>query len=373
MTPPIPPYSPLPPHSSAFLSAGLAETLRSKSAEAEVNRDLHPDQMGLIYKQQWFRMLLPEVHSLSSPKKPPLSLSQLVRLEEGISWADGSVGWTVTLCSGAGWFAGFFPPAAFPDIFSDKQLCLAGSGAPSGEAHIVPGGYRISGRWDYASGALHATAFTANCVIMENGQRLLTDDGSPLVRSFLFRKEEVSVIKNWNTIGLIATGSYAFEVRNAMIPSDRCFDIEPSQAKGSHPIYHYPFLQLAEATLAANLSGMGIHFLDCATDFFYRRIRSGRVPANAAGEMDEALAAAQNTIQTKRTEFYKTLDHSWESQTDFDAVSRCSRGLVTAVLRMVDKLYPYGGLGAARPDTELNRVWRDLHTASQHNLLVFGR
>ncbi len=373
MTPPVPPYPSLPLHPSAFLSAGIADILRSKSAEAEVNRDLHPDQLALIYSQQWFRMLLPEGHSLSSPKTPPLSLPQLVRLEEGISWADGSVGWTVTLCSGAGWFAGFFPPADFTDIFSDQQLCLAGSGSPSGEAHIIPGGYRVSGRWDYASGALHATAFTANCVILENGKKVLTDDGLPLVRPFLFRKEEVFVDRNWNTIGLIATGSHAFEVSNAEMPADRCFDITPGRAKDSHPIYRYPFLQLAEATLAANLSGMGIHFLDCATSFFDQRIGLGRVPAEAAREMKTVLEEAGNIIQTKRAEFYKTLDHSWERQTDFGAVGQSSRALVTTVRNMVDKLYPYGGLGAARPDMEINRVWRDLHTASQHNLLVFDR
>ena len=354
----------LPPHPSAFLSAEVVKTLRSKAAEAEVNRDLHPDQLGLIYAQQWFRMLLPE---------DPLSLSQLVRLEEGLSWADGPVGWTVTLCSGAGWFAGFFPPGAFPDIFGNKQLCLSGSGAASGEAHVIPGGYRISGRWDYASGALHATAFTANCVILEDGKKVVMDDGSLLVRPFLFRKEEVAIDKNWNTIGLIATGSHAFEVNNVEIPADRCFNIAPGEAKVAHPIYRYPFLQLAEATLAANLSGMGMHFLDCAAPFFHQRIQSGRIPATAAGEMNAALAEAQDTIQTKRTEFYKTLDRSVEGQTNFETVSQSSRGLVTAVRMMVDKLYPYGGLGAARPDTEFNRVWRDLHTASQHNLLVFGR
>jgi alkylation response protein AidB-like acyl-CoA dehydrogenase len=354
----------LPPHPSIFLSPGIADVLRAKSAEAEVMRDLHPDQLDLIYRQQWFRMLLPE---------NPLPLPELVRLEEGISWADGPVGWTVTLCSGAGWFAGFFPPGVVPDIFSDKQMCLAGSGAPSGEAHVVPGGYRINGRWDYASGALHATAFTANCHILENGQKVLTDDRSPVVRAFLFRKEEVSVDRNWNTIGLIATGSHAFEVKNAEIPADRCCDIASSQAKAGHPIYRYPFLQLAEATLAANLSGMGMHFLDCARSFFHQRSRSGRVPAGAAQEMNAALEEAQETIGAKRTEFYKTLDRSWENQANFDAVSQCSRGLVTEVRRMVDQLYPYGGLGAARPDTEINRVWRDLHTASQHNLLVFGR
>jgi alkylation response protein AidB-like acyl-CoA dehydrogenase len=176
-----------PPNPSSFLPAGIADILRSRAAEAEVRRDLHPDQLELIYEQQWFRMLMPGA---------PLPLPELVRLEEGISWADGAVGWMVTLCSGAGWFAGFFPPDAFPEVFSQKQVCLAGSGAPTGEAHIIAGGYRVSGRWDYASGAVHATAFTANCVIIDKGQKVLTADGLPLIRPFLFKKEEVVVDAN---------------------------------------------------------------------------------------------------------------------------------------------------------------------------------
>src|SRR6185437_5279658 len=111
---------------------------------------------------------------------------EMVRLEEDISRVDGSTGWTVTLCSGAGWFAGFFPtgpvgqsvsPASeeLTRLFSDPRLCIAGSGAATGEAHLVSGSYRISGRWAYASGSPHATAFTANCVIWKDGVPLLTD------------------------------------------------------------------------------------------------------------------------------------------------------------------------------------------------------
>jgi alkylation response protein AidB-like acyl-CoA dehydrogenase len=361
------------PHPSTFLSAGVADVLRSRAAEAEAGRDLHPDQLELIYASQWFRMLLPE---------NPLALPDLVRLEEGISWADGSVGWTVTLCSGAGWFAGFFPSTAFPDIFSQKQLCLAGSGAPTGEAQVIPGGFRVNGRWDYASGALHATAFTANCLILDKGGKVRMEDGQPLIRPFLFRKEEVIVDKSWNTIGLIATASHAFEMRNVEIPADRCFTIGPGQAKADHPIYRYPFLQLAEATLAVNLSGMAMHFLDCCETFFRQRIQSRRFPASAADEMNTALERAKKRLEAQRMEFYETVDHSWQKHIGPDGsagnkilpeLSRTSRELVTSVRTIADGLYPYGGLGAARPDTEINRVWRDLHTASQHNLLVFGR
>lgn len=52
-------------------------------------------------------------------------------------------------------------------------------------------------------------------------------------------------------------------------------------------------------------------------------------------------------------------------------VSRLSRELSHQSRNIVDTLYPYAGLEAAKKETELNRVWRDLHTASQHALLTF--
>ena len=332
-------------HPSAFLPAGVADILRTRSAVAEAARDLHPDQLQAIYEHQWWRMLVPG---------NPLSLPELVRLEEGIAWADGSVGWAVTLCSGAGWFAGFFPSGTHADIFSDWRMCIAGSGAPAGEAVPVPGGYRISGKWDYASGAMHARAFTANCAVVSDG-------GQREIRPFLFRPEEVTVHPTWNTIGLVATGSHSFEVRDVVIPADRCFAIEPSQAKDGDPVYRYPFLQLAEATLTANLSGMGMHYLDCCGELFRQRDRMA-----ATVKLEEA----SGILDDLRIQFYQALDESWATRIGYDAVSRASRTLADGVRRVVDGLYPYGGLTAARPDTEINRVWRDLHTASQHSLLV---
>ncbi|MBS1606414.1 MAG: acyl-CoA dehydrogenase [Bacteroidetes bacterium] len=332
-------------HPSAFLPAGVADVLRAGSAVAEAARDLHPDQLRLIYEHQWWRMLAPG---------KPLTLPELVRLEEGIAWADGSVGWTVTLCSGAGWFAGFFPAGAYSGIFSDWRMCIAGSGAPSGEAFPAPGGYRISGKWDYASGAMHATAFTANCVIVSG-------DGQRQVRPFLFFPEEVVVHKTWNTIGLVATGSHSFEVGDRLVPADRCFAIEPAKAEDGDAVYQYPFLQLAEVTLAANLAGMAVHFLDCCEELFRKRER-----ITATVQLEEGWSL----LGELRWEFYRAVDDSWAGRTGFDAVSRTSRALVAGVRKVVDGLYPYGGLGAARPDAEINRVWRDLHTASQHSLLV---
>ena len=353
------------PAPSAFLPEGVAGRVRKVAAAAEKLGRLHPDVLALAYEQQWFRALVPKRYGGLA-----LPLPAMVRLEEGLSWADGSLGWTVTLCSGAGWFAGFFPPASFPemggqapkaekvepdDLFGDPGLCLAGSGTASGRAEVVDGGYQVSGRWPYASGAAHATAFTANCVIYEGGMQVMAE-GDPLVRPFLFLREEVVVDYDWNAMGLMATGSHGFAVRDLVVPAGRAFRIAAEAAIDNDPLYRYPFMPLAEATLAANSSGMARHFLDCFAEL-------------GVGGSD--LEAAMLELDERRMIFYRELDRSWEqgSRGLQEGVSRASKELAAAALNWVDKLYPKAGLGAARVDTEINRAWRDLHTASQHPLL----
>ena len=78
-------------------------------------------------------------------------------------------------------------------------------------------------------------------------------------------------------------------------------------------------------------------------------------------------------IETVRNEFYRAVNDSWDaiSPENLRRVSITSRQLAKAARNHVDALYPYCGLQAASPDTKINRVWRDLHTASQHTLLVF--
>ena len=329
---------------------------------------LHPAQLELIYEQGWFRMLVPRRYGGLA-----LPLPEVVRIEEAISRADGSAGWTVTLCSGAGWFAGFFPPPALSDVFAHPRLCIAGSGTPSGQAHVIEKGFRVSGRWAYASGAHHATAFTASCTVWSEGRQLMTPGGEPLVRPFLFLREEVRIVEDWNPVGLIATGSLGFEVDGLEVPAERGFAIDPGAAADEDPLYRLPFLTLAEATLAVNTSGMMLHFLDCCEMVFGDRIARGRLSGAVSKEMMRALTKAARALGFSREEFYTALDDSWATPgpASFRRVSRTSHALARCVREWSDRLYPYGGLGAARADSELNRVWRDLHTAGQHPLLVF--
>jgi len=356
---------PLLPHPSAFIAHSLVTTIRSYAAEAEQWRTLHTEQLGIIYEQNWFRLFVP-----TQFKGLECSLPEVLYLEEALAWTDGSLAWTVTLCAGAGWFAGFLDPELGADIFSSDAVCLAGSGKPGGIAKVIDGGYLISGIWDYATGANVATAFTANCMLEENGVLLRNADASPVVLSFLFLKEEVLVHDNWKTIGMIATGSHRFEVRELVVNKNRAFRIDPKHIMIDLPIYHYPFLQLAETTLAVNSSGMARRFMDLCEEICDNKPLLQAVLNNAVQELGAA-----------REVFYHTVHESWgvcvaEKQNSMqllEYVSAASRQLASISRKQVDELYPLCGMYAANPETEINRVWRNLHTASQHSLLAGRR
>ncbi len=362
-------------HPSDVLAAEIVESIRSLSAEAETLGRLHDKQLAIIYQQGWFNLFVPKQYGGLE-----LSLPEALRIEEALAWTDGSTGWTVTLCSGANWFAGFLQPSAAQEVYSTAKVCLAGSGKTGGIAQLTNDGYVISGQWNYATGALHATAFTANCLIRKNGVQLQDAAGNPLVQSFWFRPDEVSIIKNWNSIGMVATGSHGFSVKDVHVPLNRSFVLEPGNAVLAHPVYHFPFLQFAEATLAVNYSGMAVHFLDLCRELF--EDKANRPPAINRPEpppLMSLLQAAVLELQQARNLFYASIESSWQAMVSeqrvsdklLASISHTSRLLATIARQQVDALYPFCGIAAADPSTDINRIWRDLHTASQHSLLVF--
>lgn len=287
-----------------------------------------------------------------------MTLPEVLRVQEALSVADGGVGWVVTLCSGAGWFAGFVHPSVAEAFFGGDDICIAGSGSVSGVAVEEAGGYRISGAWKYASGAPHATAFTANCSLQRNGNAVLQPDGSPAVSSFIFLREEVSVRETWRSMGMVATASHSFEVHDILIPATRAFTIAPHLALVEDPCYRYPFLQLAETTLAINLGGMAGRFLTLAESMV---------------GSDRRVIEMRRSFEAARQNFFSEADRSWEcllagtsQPADWTRVSEASHSLVRVCRQALNSVYPLCGLGAANVDTEINRVWRNFHTAGQH-------
>lgn len=357
-------------HPSTRLLPHWVDSVRGHAAEAEQLCKLHPAQLELVYQQQWFNLLAPAAYGgLQTP------LPQLVAIEEALSWADGSLGWVVTLCCGGGWFGGFLEPGMAQQVYADAQACIAGSGAATGTAEISGEGYIINGSWKYASGVQHATHITVNCVITENNLAVLKPDGTELILPFILKRADITLLPGWKYMGMIATGSDAYEITGVYVDKTHCFKIDAEAAVIDAQLYRYPFMQLAEATLAANLAGMAVHFADlCTSAFANKATNLRRVSAANVATMMDALETQTALLDQIRAAFFDTVNASWQQPGDdnlLQQVSRTSRVLAKTARECVDALYPYCGLLGASPDTEINRVWRDLHTASQHALLTF--
>lgn len=332
--------------SGGRITTAVRERLRNEAAGAEQLGRLTDGQLAIIQQAGWFKLFVPE--SLGGLG---MDLPQAVRLEEALAGIDGSLGWTVTLCAGANWFVGFFDTAVRETVFADPAVCLGGSGQASGQAERRASGYRVNGSWRYATGAPHLTHFTANAVVTGSGE----------TRSFLLTAADVAVLSDWNTFGLKATASHSFVVSNRIVDEAWTFRILPEEARLDDPVYRYPFLQLAETTLAANTLGMGRHFLFCAAD---------------SGAPETVVRMAATAVDEVGVAFYDALDQSWAELLTvgeirpeiLERVSSCSRRLVADVHRQVLQVFPYTGMVGADASAEINRVWRDLFTASQHAL-----
>lgn len=343
-----------------ILESFATEGIRDEAFQAESQRNLTKKQQDIIHRYGWLNMYVPKEYGGLE-----LSFPEILRMEESLSWADGSTAWVVTLCSGAAWFVGFLDPALASQIFANTKVCFAGSGAVTGTANKTSKGYEIDGYWHHATGALLADVFTVNCKVLNNGVQLVNENGEPVVTSFLIKKNEAIVHDTWHSMGMISTGSHAMEVKKKLIPFNRAFTISPSHAFLKHPVFQYPFLQLAETTLSVNLSGLALRFLDLSGEIILKRQKFSHV-------LDESTTL----LNLLRSEFFVKTDEAWEALRTqsgipdllLSDVSNVSHRLAGGCRKVINDLYPLCGLAAADTRSEINRVWRNFHTAGQHAL-----
>lgn len=167
-----------------------------------------------------FRLWLPK--GLGGPELSALGFMEVV---EAAAALDGTIGWLVGNGGGMSRIGAFLPTETAQEIFADPKAFVVSATGATGRAVPVDGGYRVTGRWPFGSGAPHATWFTPLCAVERDGQ---------LTEELIFvtaPRDDVLVHDNWHVSGLRATGSVDFELQDVMI-EDRfvhAFQPEPTQ------------------------------------------------------------------------------------------------------------------------------------------------
>ena len=339
--------------------------------EIEESRRLPPAIIEQMDRAGLFRMYVPK--SLGGPEIDPLTAFRAV---EQLSIADGSVGWCSLIADSISLYMGWMDPATAQEIAgSPPSLRGAGSFRPEGTARVSGGGYVVNGRWDFASGCLHANWLFFNCVVTdENGPRY-SSDGLPELRMMSLPVEAATIHDNWSVIGLRGTGSNDVSVEGVRVPGERTFALG-ADSMNSAPLFNArAALATAFTLLAANALGMARGTMDAFLDL----AGASATTMNPAllrdrGPVQLAVGRAEAIISGARAYVLQAVGEMWNGmqsgKPDLGGEILQSRLAVThsvhEAARAIDMLYHASGTNAVRRSNLIERYFRDINAAMMH-------
>jgi len=180
---------------SGYLGAihGLAPLIADHRESFDRERRLPDTVFKALADAGLFRLWLPE-----QVGGPELSAFEFMTVVEAASALDGSVGWLVGNGGGMSRIGGYPPETVVRAWFADPYVFVASATGAAGTAVRTEGGYRVSGRWPFGSGAHHATRFM--------GLAKVKGTEEPPFCCY-FANRDVMVHDNWHVSGLRGTGS----------------------------------------------------------------------------------------------------------------------------------------------------------------------
>ena len=152
-------------------------------------------------------------------------------------------------------------------------MITGGAFRPFGQAVVVDGGYRVSGRRPLGSGCQHCAWIVGGCRILDGDQPRLGADGTPVMRILFFPAAACEILDTWHSIGLRGTGSHDYAVADLFVPAARSLSFrEPPVEPG--PLYAMPTIGLFACALAAVPLGIARHAIDILVELAETKIRS---------------------------------------------------------------------------------------------------
>jgi alkylation response protein AidB-like acyl-CoA dehydrogenase len=225
----------------------LGPEIAAGADEIERTRRIPEALLGLLHDSRLFRMLLPRSAG-GEATEPAVYVAAI----EELAAHDASIAWNVFVANSSSLIAAYLEPAANQTIFADPRSIVAWGPPNASRASAVDGGYRVTGKWDFASGCRQAHWMGAHCHVLEaDGTLRLNRSGKPAVRTLLFPADEATLLDTWQTIGLRGTASDSYCVNDLFVPEAFSSTREdPTLRRERGPLYAFT-MQCLYATVVA--------------------------------------------------------------------------------------------------------------------------
>lgn len=355
-----------------------AEALRpiveAASDDIEEQRRLSPDLLDKLHGAGLFRLLLPR--SCKGDETDPVTFFHVI---ETIARGDASTAWCLSQAGGCAMTAAYLEPTAAHEIFGKDPHAVLAWGPGPARAVVCEGGYRITGKWAFASGGRHATWIGCHAPVFNpDGSQLLTRTGRLVERTLLVRASDVKWTDIWHVVGLRGTASDQFEIADHFVPAAysfaRDFAHPAFERRESGPLYRVSAMACYEVGFAGVALGIARGALDNFVETAKTKVpRGARSPIRDSAVVQTNLAQAEVAVRSARAFLMQEMAAIW--------TEICAGGELTVAhritLRMastnaihrareaVDFAYNAAGATAIFENHPLERRFRDIHTVTQ--------
>lgn len=349
----------------------LLDELRSHSAWSEEHRRLADSSLDALREAGLLRLLVP-----ARVGGDQLGLAEMVEAVRSTAWADGAASWVLMVLTAHDWMMGSMSEQAQDEVYADgPDTVIPGSLAPAGSAIEIDGGWRVSGRWPFASGAVHGRWYLVGSIeaVAEEGTR-------PRLVHVVLCRDEVELDDTWHPVGLRGTGSGDVVAENVLVPGHRAIDSgtllggrSPWSARHGTDLYKVPILPGLAAHVAASALGMAEAGLADAAERF--GIQDDRYSGSAKVDRPGLhLRMAESTAELRTAELLINdtveLLQAAAAGADSKALRAKAKYQATYVIelcrRAIDRITSAAGGRALFDSSRLQRCFRDVTMASQH-------
>jgi 3-hydroxy-9,10-secoandrosta-1,3,5(10)-triene-9,17-dione monooxygenase len=361
----------------------LVDTLRARAPETERLRRMHPDNLRELTEAGVFRLAMPnDVGGYQADED--IVAEVLAQISRGCP----STGWMCTIMLISNLIPAFLPDEAADEIYATPDLRITTTIAPTGQAMLVDGGYRVTGKWTWNTAGVHSNWFATACVVPGE------EDLGP--RLMLLPTTEVDHQDNWRAAGMAGTATNIATVNDVFVPMARTIlakDLAegryPTRRYSHRPYFNRPFVMYINAGSAPALLGIARGAMDC---FMHTLPTRGPITYTAWPKAAEApllqhqLAKAQYDLEaaeiftSRLSALYRGVLHRPPTIME-RAQARAYIGHIASLSRAcVNQLFEASSASHTLLAADIQRYFRDINVLHQHAAIqpnsgdeVYGR
>lgn len=347
----------------------LAPLIEAEADEIERTRRLTPKVVSALIENGLYRSLLPK--NVGGLKSPPVVFMEML---EEIAKADASTAWCVGQCSVVAMTAAYLDADVAHQVFGKPDDIMAW-GAIAHDVQVVPGGYTISARWDFASGSRQANWLGAHVQVLEaDGTRRMRPNDTPEIRTIVFPMSSATMYDVWDVIGLSGTGTNSYSVENLFIPDNFAAlrdDFSALREKG--PLYGITTYSMFGLGFGAVSLGVARATLDAAIDLARKKHSVGIAAMKDNSAVQGLIGRTEAKLRAARAYHFSTAREAWQELLDTGELSERGRAAIRLsatwtihqATEIVDTAYHMAGATAVFKSNPFERRFRDMHAIAQ--------